>query len=217
VSGQLHAQAALLPGKEPPVPIGQEVGWTPELVWTTCRTESSWTYQDSNSELSAVHPIASRYTDWAIPVPQLHSTVSDYYEASKYYSNDGIFLLPAALLATFSPINQSVSIRSYSTALIYLPIFYITAFFMYFQSLAPHWLVTSLQISLFQIRFNKTLHNFFFPPLLRFLLLPSNLLLIKTLLIYLHWYYFILKSQKSSFTMHTNYACILAYSHPSRL
>jgi hypothetical protein len=28
VSGQLHAPAALPPGKEPPVPIGQEVGWT---------------------------------------------------------------------------------------------------------------------------------------------------------------------------------------------
>jgi hypothetical protein len=28
VSGQLHAPAALPPGKEPPVPIGYEVGWT---------------------------------------------------------------------------------------------------------------------------------------------------------------------------------------------
>jgi hypothetical protein len=34
VSGQLHALAALPPGKEPPVPIGYEVGWTPEPVWT---------------------------------------------------------------------------------------------------------------------------------------------------------------------------------------
>jgi hypothetical protein len=30
VSGQLHAPAALPPGKEPPVPIGQEVAWTSE-------------------------------------------------------------------------------------------------------------------------------------------------------------------------------------------
>jgi hypothetical protein len=29
VSGQLHSPAALLPGKESPVPIGQEAGW----VW----------------------------------------------------------------------------------------------------------------------------------------------------------------------------------------
>jgi hypothetical protein len=28
VSGQLQAPAALPPGKEPPVPIGYEVGWT---------------------------------------------------------------------------------------------------------------------------------------------------------------------------------------------
>jgi hypothetical protein len=37
VSGHLHAPAALLPGKEPPVPIGQEAGWAPELVWTIWR------------------------------------------------------------------------------------------------------------------------------------------------------------------------------------
>jgi hypothetical protein len=30
VSGQLQAPAALLPGKGPPVPIGQEAGWAPE-------------------------------------------------------------------------------------------------------------------------------------------------------------------------------------------
>jgi hypothetical protein len=35
VSGQLHAWTVLPTGKEPPIPIGQEVGWTTELVWTT--------------------------------------------------------------------------------------------------------------------------------------------------------------------------------------
>jgi len=35
VSGQLHTQAALPLGKDtPPVPVGEEAGWTPELVWT---------------------------------------------------------------------------------------------------------------------------------------------------------------------------------------
>jgi len=34
VSGQLHAPAALPPGKEPSVPIGYEAGWTPEPFWT---------------------------------------------------------------------------------------------------------------------------------------------------------------------------------------
>jgi hypothetical protein len=33
VSGQLHTPADLPPGKEPPVPTGQEVGWAPESVW----------------------------------------------------------------------------------------------------------------------------------------------------------------------------------------
>jgi hypothetical protein len=34
LSGQLQASAALLPGKEPPVPIRQDDVWVPELVWT---------------------------------------------------------------------------------------------------------------------------------------------------------------------------------------
>jgi len=34
VSGQLHAPAALLLGKEPLVPIGWEAEWAPEPVWT---------------------------------------------------------------------------------------------------------------------------------------------------------------------------------------
>jgi hypothetical protein len=34
VSGQRHAEAALYPGKGPPVRIVQEAGWAPEQVWT---------------------------------------------------------------------------------------------------------------------------------------------------------------------------------------
>jgi hypothetical protein len=34
VSGQLHAPAALPPGKNSLVPIGQEAGWAPEPFWT---------------------------------------------------------------------------------------------------------------------------------------------------------------------------------------
>jgi hypothetical protein len=41
----------------PSVHSGQEVGWTPEPVWTT-RRENSWPYRDSKS-------VASRYTDYA--------------------------------------------------------------------------------------------------------------------------------------------------------
>jgi hypothetical protein len=41
-------------GKEPPVPIGWEVGWTPEPVWTTWRRENSCPYRNSNSDTSVV-------------------------------------------------------------------------------------------------------------------------------------------------------------------
>jgi hypothetical protein len=34
VSGQFHVLAALLPGKEVPVPIGYEAGCASELIWT---------------------------------------------------------------------------------------------------------------------------------------------------------------------------------------
>jgi hypothetical protein len=64
VSGQLHAPAALPPGKEPPVPIGQEVGWTSEPVKWKFLTPPGLE-QDS----SVVQPVASRYTDCAIPAP----------------------------------------------------------------------------------------------------------------------------------------------------
>jgi len=33
VSGQFYASAALSPGKEPPILIGQEAGWALELLW----------------------------------------------------------------------------------------------------------------------------------------------------------------------------------------
>jgi hypothetical protein len=66
MSGQFHAPAALSPEKERPVPIGLEVGWTPEPVWTTWRRENAWPYRDSNSDPSFVQPVASRYTDYSL-------------------------------------------------------------------------------------------------------------------------------------------------------
>jgi hypothetical protein len=67
MSGQFHAPAALSPGKEPPVPIGYEVGWTPEPVWTTWRSKNSSPHRDSNSDPLVVKAVASRYTDYSIP------------------------------------------------------------------------------------------------------------------------------------------------------
>jgi hypothetical protein len=43
VSGQRHAPASLLPpGKGPPIPIVQEVGWATEPVWTQRLEEKSF-------------------------------------------------------------------------------------------------------------------------------------------------------------------------------
>jgi hypothetical protein len=91
VSVQLHAPAALPPRKEPLVPIGQEVGWTPEPVWTTWRRENSWPYQNSNSDPSADQPVASRYTDWAIPAP-----------SEKFYETNIFFSVVSEKFVTFS-------------------------------------------------------------------------------------------------------------------
>jgi hypothetical protein len=70
VSGQLHALATLPPGKEPPVLLGQEAGWTLKPVWT-CRRENSWPYRDSNSNPSVIQPVASCYTNYAILAPRI--------------------------------------------------------------------------------------------------------------------------------------------------
>jgi hypothetical protein len=67
VSTQLHALAALPPGKELPVPIGQEVAWTPGAYWTTSRRENSWSNRNSNCDPLVAQLVASSYTDYAIP------------------------------------------------------------------------------------------------------------------------------------------------------
>jgi hypothetical protein len=81
VSG-LHAPAALPPGKEPPVPIRWEVGWTPEPVWTTWRSENSCLHWDSNSHPSVVQPVASRCTGSEPVHAVLPLTLTDCMEES---------------------------------------------------------------------------------------------------------------------------------------
>jgi hypothetical protein len=71
VNGQFHAPVHLPLGKELPVPIGKEVGWTPESVWTTWRRENSWSSRNRNSDPSIVQPLPSRYTDCAVPAVAL--------------------------------------------------------------------------------------------------------------------------------------------------
>jgi hypothetical protein len=74
VSGQLHTPASL-----PPVPIGEEVGWTPEPVWTTWKREDSWPYLDSNSDPSVVQSVASRYTTTLSRLPMTMYTKSNIF------------------------------------------------------------------------------------------------------------------------------------------
>jgi hypothetical protein len=60
VSGQLHAPAALPPGK-PPVPSGYEAGWAPEPVWALWSGEKA--LAPARNRIPAVHTVARRYTD----------------------------------------------------------------------------------------------------------------------------------------------------------
>jgi hypothetical protein len=85
MSGQLHAPAALPPGKEPTVPTGQEVGWAPEPILTTWRRENTTLYRDSNSDPSVAQLAASRYTDCAIPAPTVTIYRCQYYISHFYF------------------------------------------------------------------------------------------------------------------------------------
>jgi hypothetical protein len=65
VSGQLHAPAALPPGKEPLNTHWIEDWVDPMSAWMILRSENSRPYRDSNSDSSIVQPVVSCYTDYA--------------------------------------------------------------------------------------------------------------------------------------------------------
>jgi hypothetical protein len=57
---------ALVPGKGPLVPIGQEADWAPEPVWTKNLQEKSFRLcRWSNINSPVVQLVARHYTDWA--------------------------------------------------------------------------------------------------------------------------------------------------------
>jgi hypothetical protein len=61
---QFHVTAALVPGKEHPVPTWQQPGRDPQPVWTLWSREKSYSV---GNRIPALQPEACRYTDWAIP------------------------------------------------------------------------------------------------------------------------------------------------------
>jgi hypothetical protein len=65
VGGQLHAPAAFTPGKDT-VPILQEAGWAPQLVWTDAENLAPTGILPRTAQ-----PVASHYTDYAIPAHKL--------------------------------------------------------------------------------------------------------------------------------------------------
>jgi hypothetical protein len=69
VSGQIYALAAIPPGKSPRYPLDRRFRGLQNR--TERREENSWPYRDSNSDLTVGQPVASLYTDYAIPVPVL--------------------------------------------------------------------------------------------------------------------------------------------------
>jgi hypothetical protein len=55
---------ALAPGEGPRLPIGQEAGWTQELVWTQSSEEiSSCLCRGSNFDRPVVHSVSRHYTE----------------------------------------------------------------------------------------------------------------------------------------------------------
>jgi len=67
VSGQIHAPAALALGKKPPVPTGQEAGWSWKSIWTRWQGENFPSLLLPGIEPPSSSPYPSQETDWAIP------------------------------------------------------------------------------------------------------------------------------------------------------
>jgi hypothetical protein len=120
--GGADVPAALPPGKEPPVPIEQEAGWTQQPVWTTWRRENSWPYRDSNSDPSVVQPVASRYTDYTVEVHSskdgcslllIHQCSCSEYQAD-YSTNPKLSYISFVLVIVIKMIDSQQNTHAYN-------------------------------------------------------------------------------------------------------
>jgi hypothetical protein len=71
VSGQLHAPAALPPGESPRYPLDARLGG-PQSRSGRRGEEKALDYRDSKLRLFGRAPVASRYTDYANPAPEVN-------------------------------------------------------------------------------------------------------------------------------------------------
>jgi hypothetical protein len=104
VSDQLHAPAALLLGKEPPVPIVWEAGWAPKSIWMLWRREICLTPAGNRAPIprpsynSAIKFRISTYKWWW---PKMEEVCSDLNEHCYVTYSD---CEEKYLLTRFSPI-----------------------------------------------------------------------------------------------------------------
>ena len=72
VGGQHHTPAPL-PTSKDPVPIVQETGWAPRTIWTGVENLAP---PLPGFDPRTVQPVASRYTDWAIPALYIYMYIN---------------------------------------------------------------------------------------------------------------------------------------------
>jgi hypothetical protein len=75
VGGRPYAAAAFTSGKDP-VPIVQEAGWARGPVWTSAENLAP-----PGFDPRTVQPVASRYTDYAIPDPKMRGRYNEIVNA----------------------------------------------------------------------------------------------------------------------------------------
>jgi hypothetical protein len=74
---QLQAPAALAPGKEPLLPIGQEDGWAPEPVSTLTMRNNPYAFRESNRGL--VRSLLTKVTKpHRLPIRTIHQFIRKY-------------------------------------------------------------------------------------------------------------------------------------------